>query len=340
MGYFCQDTIFVCHRGCGALELPGVVQLVLDEDIANNIEFVVSFFAENKNIKEVVLPHSISFFYEYALTSEAVNRISYLEEGTGTLCALKDCYFKRQRSRLRIFKSFVDRLIAIIYFYAKKNILYISTSFKKNHLFPVNRAEFFLVKDDPKFGTVYGLSCWPAGESYFPVAFGRVPYMPEKKIVFPISNIELGMNGYWDFVVLLSERLIEDGFSLYYKLHPGLNLEDVRSENPSSLRFFNKSVAVEIGDREFGFDLIAQGFCGAVSGLSSYQVYAHLMASLSGRTFPILVLESVLQGKTLESYLELLPDISLQTSYCNHQGDWFEALDKQIGYSGSRLIDV
>lgn len=319
-----DDCLFVFHRGQKPLASFTAPHLVSDHYLLNDNVFLTTLLGSHDGVDEVVLPHALCLAYEIAVHHPGIQRISYLEEGTGTLYALKNPSYGQAiakpplswRERLGILAGCARRL-------GVRRLPLILANLRVEAGFRARKAGLFL-EYGQKPGTTYGLAAW-AGPSatYRAVPLSaQVPAPLSRKVLFAIGKAEMKIPGYWAFLNRLSTELAAHDITSIIKLHPSLKPKSFKGKDPDRAAFLARASEFPPQEDELGFAIVKQGYLGAVSFFSSFQVYAHILGRDMNRPFPMLSLEKLLGSDDFAHKAAQLPDCGLEENICLEPDTW------------------
>jgi len=330
-GQVSSDETFIFHRN----QKPPVsfrVPHVFSSNYAlNDVPFITALFSCPKEPIEVILPHSLCYAFHLAEALDHVQRISYIEEGTGTIYAIRNNDF---RLRLRMHtRSFLDRIKLVIKLTISLQALdprLITTALAADNKFRSNVYDRFIDYQSPKMGHVYSISPWHSEDDiYKPVPMLGVGITGnENGILIAIGKSDIVINGYWELIDKIARSIEALGLSYRVKLHPSIKKNSFKGKNRLRDRFLSNVEVYDPGSDELGFAIIKDGFLGAVSFFSSYQVYAHTLSQALGKEFPMLCLERILGKDDYAVEVALLPECNLMDNVFFDVDAWLEKIAK------------
>lgn len=311
---FGDDCLFVFHRGQKPLASFAAPHLVSDHYLLNDNVFLTTLLGSHGSVDEIVLPHALCLAYEIAVHNPGIRRISYLEEGTGTLYALKNPGYGQTiakpplswRERLGILIGGARRL-------GLSRLPLILANLRAEASFRARQTGLFL-EYGQKPGTTYGLAAWAGSSAIYQAVqlSGQAPTPMSRKVLFAIGKAEMKIPGYWAFLNRLSAELATHDIASIIKLHPSLKPKSLKGKDPDRAEFLARASEFPPQEDELGFAIVKQGFLGAVSFFSSFQVYAHILGRGMNRPFPMLSLERLLGQDDFAHKAALLPGCGLE----------------------------
>lgn len=313
---FGNDCLFVFHRGQKPLASFTAPHLVSDHYLLNDNIFLTTLLGSHGSVDEIVLPHALCLAYEVAVQNPGIRRISYLEEGTGTLYALKSPSYSQAIAKPPLsWRERLGILIGGVRHLGLRHLPLILANLRVEASFRTKKAGLFL-EYGQKPGTTYGLAAWTgSSETYQAVPLStQAPAPMSRKVLFAIGKAEMKIPGYWAFLNRLSAELAAHDIASIIKLHPSLKPKSFKGKDPDRAAFLARASEFPPQEDELGFAIVKQGFLGAVSFFSSFQVYAHILGRDMNRPFPMLSLERLLGQDDFTQKAAQLPDCGLEAN--------------------------
>lgn len=332
MGEVASNDVLVFHRGFRPL--VGLAQKVFSIKgyALNNLQFLAKVMSDSEPV-EIVLPHSLCVAFHLAELLPNVQKISFLEEGTGTPCALKDHAFSAHTKcrKKNIFQKTVRTLSLVASIGAQKMDVVRALVLAEDN-YNSREGQTFINFDCEKFGVVYGLAYWQESDAFFKPAHIAInqPKSAARKVVIAIGKQESEKPEYWRLLAEIISKTLSMQVTFFSKLHPSINCDVLLKKCPESEKVLSQLKEFDPHGNELGFALIEEGFLGAVSFFSSYQVYAHIAAREAGVRFPMLCLESLFAGQDYHQKLSKLPDIGLLENAFFSIEEWLAALQDKL----------
>lgn len=333
-GRLSSDDTFIFHRN---QKPPASFQprhVASANYVLNDVVFITTLFSQFEGPVEVVLPHSLCYAFHLAEAQDHVQGISYIEEGTGTIYAIRNNDFRfKLRKHAR---SFLDRIKLIIKLaIALKSIdsKLITTALTADSKFRSNASDRFIDYQSPKMRHVYSMSPWHAEDDiYKPVPMHAVTAIGnDHSILIAIGKSDIVINGYWELIDRVARGIDALGLSYRIKLHPSIKKNALKGSNRLRDNFLSKAATYDPTEEELGFAIIKDGFLGAVSFFSSYQVYAHTLGRSIGKEFPMLCLERILGQDDYAAKAAKLPECDLMDNVYFDVEAWLEKIAESAG---------
>ncbi len=308
------DCLFVFHRGQKPLASFTPESIISDNYLLNDNAFISGLLHANPEVAELILPHSLCLAFEIALGSHQIKRVSYLEEGTGTLYALHDPQYSQAISKSALsWSDKIRTIFRVVRHHGFGCLGQTVANIRLEERFRARARGLFLDNTHDKAGIIYGLGTWSLESPHYQSVklASTPPVATANKVLFAIGKAEMKIPGYWPLIDHISTELARHGIVSVIKLHPSIKRKSFKGESSHRNAFLARAVELPAQDDELGFVIVKQGFLGAVSFFSSFQVYAHILSQSMGIHFPMLSLERLLGQDDFAQKAAMLPNCNL-----------------------------
>lgn len=329
-----SDDTFIFHRNQRPPESFRLRHVFSANYVLNDVPFITALLNQTRAPIEIVLPHSLCYAFHLAEALDQVKGISYIEEGTGTLYAIKNQDFRfRLKKHARSLFDRIRLIVKLVIALRSPAAGPITTALAADRKFRDNANDRFIDFQSLKMRHIYSMSPWHDEDAiYKPVSMPvATATCHDRSILIAIGKSDIVLDGYWDLIDRITRGLETLGLSYKVKLHPSIKQNALKGSNRLRDAFLARAKTFDPAEDELGFAIIKHGFLGAVSFFSSYQVYAHTLSQSLRQEFPMLSLERALGRDDYAAKAASLPDCGLMNNIYLDVDSWQEKIAELAG---------